>query len=1155
MSQSGVRVELRDFAFQNRLQTFSIVNLNHQDLHEFFRASVEHFELRINELLDVHYLLKVCVSFVGNFEKTFIDDEGGRAVESQKIYLNTRTEIIDFETDLRTFFREYIVNIVDQKIEDIELRGSGFALAEIVELNVQVSSYDPCAGSTYIPLPKYLQDKHAIINVKNNDNQCFKYAILSALYPQGRNSERVSNYLPYNSKVNFTDIRFPVELKDIAKFESKNPTISINVYMFESKNNKIRTLRLTKNVKKNHIHLLLLTESGDDSRKSHYCWIKKLSALLNDQITKNTRKKYFCDRCLNHFVSVEKLDQHSVACINQNDYQIEMPSFRDNIMEFHNSKNQLKVNFIIYADVESILKKPDVQFSATDTTVAYQQHEVFSIGYYFKCMYDDSQSFYRSRRGSDCVEWFVNELATVVKKVDWVINNPKPLKMSMEDEVLFFMADKCHICGGEFGVDDVKVRDHSHITGEFRDAAHQKCNLNYQEARHVPVIFHNLSNYDAHFIIRDISNKIPGQISIIPCNDQQYISFTKVIPSIYTSEYNHFIKLRFIDSFRFMASSLDYLSSLLPFHEKKILQSQCREMTSEQMQLLQRKGVFCYDYVDSYSKLDETSLPSKTDFYNRLTQSHVTDEDYDFAKKVWQTFNIKTIGEYSDLYMKTDILLLADVFENFREICFHIYKLDPAHYYTAPGLSFDAMLKYTRIRIELFTDIDMLLFVERGIRGGISQCSKRYAKANNKYMEQYDSKSESTYLMYLDANNLYGFSMMQFLPIDGYQWCSDEDFTTERILNISDESPVGYIFEVDLDYPQHLHDLHKDYPFCPENRHVPHTRNEQKLLLTLFNKRNYVIHYRMLKCVLQQGLVLKRVHKVLKFNQSPWLKPYIELNTALRTMALSKFEKDFYKLLINAIYGKTMENMRSRVDIQLRTTWDGRYGIRKMVSKPHFKRYQIFDENLAAIELNQIRIRMNKPIIVGMAILDSSKVLMYDFYYGHIKPNYGQNVEMLYTDTDSFILQVKTDCFYTDMKQNLNRYDTSDYSENNMFNMPLVNKKIPGLFKDEMNGEIMTEFVGLRSKMYCVRCGKKEEKKAKGVKKCVLKKSITFKHYMKCIKQNVTIRGVQNTIRSKNHNVFTIRQEKILLSPADNKRYILLDNIETLPWGHYKIPN
>lgn len=505
--------------------------------------------------------------------------------------------------------------------------------------------------------------------------------------------------------------------------------------------------------------------------------------------------------------------------------------------------------------------------------------------------------------------------------------------------------------------------------------------------------------------------------------------------------------------------------------------------------------------------------------------------------------------------MKTDILLLADVFENFRNTCYNIYKLDPAHYYTAPGLSFDAMLKYTEIKIELFTDIDMLLFIERGIRGGISQCSKRYSKANNIFMDDYDQNQDSKYLMYLDANNLYGYSMMQHLPLDMFSWCEDEEFTVQRILNLPDESESGYIFEVDLEYPQELHDNHKDYPFCAENRHVPHTKNEKKLLLTVFDKEKYVIHYRMLKCALKNGLVLKKVHRILKFRQTQWLKPYIDLNTSLRTKATNEFEKNFYKLLINAIYGKTMENMRARVDIRLKTSWHGRYGVRKLVALPNFKRFNIFDEDLVAVELNQTHVYMFKPIVVGMAILDLSKVVMYDFYHGHIKPKYGNDVEMLYTDTDSLILEVKTDNFYADMKQDLALYDTSDFPEHNKFDIPRVNKKIPGLFKDELNGAVMTEFVGLRSKMYCVKSeGIEKMKKAKGVKKYVLKKSITFEHYLRCIRDNCTVIRNQNSIRSKNHKVFSIKQTKIVLSPADNKRYILDGNIDTLPWGHYNIP-
>lgn len=310
----------------------------------------------------------------------------------------------------------------------------------------------------------------------------------------------------------------------------------------------------------------------------------------------------------------------------------------------------------------------------------------------------------------------------------------------------------------------------------------------------------------------------------------------------------------------------------------------------------------------------------------------------------------------------------------------------------------------------------------------------------------------------------------------------------------------------------------------------------------------------MLKCALKQGLILKRIHKVLQFAQSEWLKPYIMLNTILRTKALNEFEKNFYKLLINAIYGKTMENVRARVDIKLKSKWEGRYGARKLVALPNFKKYSYFDKDLIAIELNKTSIVMNKPIAIGMSILDISKVLMYDFYYNHLKFVYGEDVELVYSDTDSFILEINTQCFYTDMKNHLHKYDTSDYTDGNVYDIPRKNKKIPGLFKDELNGIIMTEFVGLRSKMYSVRAGGIEKmKKAKGVKRYVLKKTITFDDYVDCIKNNCSVIRNQNSFRSKNHTVFSIKQVKVALNPFDNKRFILEDNICTLPWGHYAL--
>lgn len=264
--------------------------------------------------------------------------------------------------------------------------------------------------------------------------------------------------------------------------------------------------------------------------------------------------------------------------------------------------------------------------------------------------------------------------------------------------------------------------------------------------------------------------------------------------------------------------------------------------------------------------------------------------------------------------------------------------------------------------------------------------------------------------------------------------------------------------------------------------------------------------------------------------------------------------------MINAVYGKTMENVRGRVDIRLRTDWKGRYGAYKLVALPNFKRFNVFDEDLVAIELNKTCVIMDKPIIIGMAILDISKVTMYDFYYSNLKKEYDENVCMLYTDTDSFVLEVSTKCFYTDIKKDLSIYDTSGFKENNQFDMPRVNKKVPGLFKDELKGQIITEFVGLRSKMYCVRIygDEKEMKKAEGVKTYVLKNSITFDDYVKClnnIDKDFVISRSQNTIRSINHHVYSIKQSKIALSPYDNKRYICADKIHTLPWGHYDIPN
>lgn len=420
--------------------------------------------------------------------------------------------------------------------------------------------------------------------------------------------------------------------------------------------------------------------------------------------------------------------------------------------------------------------------------------------------------------------------------------------------------------------------------------------------------------------------------------------------------------------------------------------------------------------------------------------------------------------------------------------------------------------------------------------------------------------------------------MSQRLPIGEYQWISkriiDSNFNTSdhqknvtKILNLNDDSDIGYIFEVDLHYPRELHDKHNDYPFCPEKRSISGITKNEKLLLTFYDKKNYIIHYSMLKLALEHGLMLKKVHRVLQFKQTAWLKPYIDLNTKFRAQANNDFEKNFYKLLNNAVYGKTMENLRLRSDIRLVNKWygSGKNCGRNLIAQPNFKKCTIFDEDLAAIELHKTYILMNKPIIVGMCVLELSKVLMYKFLYNYLKPKYGQNIQLVYTDTDSFILEIKTTDVYADIRDEPDMFDTWDYPENNIYGIKRHNKKVPGKFSDELKGEIITDVVGLRAKCYAVRTKIDEKKKRKGVQKNVLKKAkgvkksvlenhVSFEDYYNCIKENCIELRKQYSIRSIKHDVYTISMQKVALNPFDDKRYIIKpDGIDTLAWGHYKI--
>ena len=388
--------------------------------------------------------------------------------------------------------------------------------------------------------------------------------------------------------------------------------------------------------------------------------------------------------------------------------------------------------------------------------------------------------------------------------------------------------------------------------------------------------------------------------------------------------------------------------------------------------------------------------------------------------------------------------------------------------------------------------------------------------------------------------------MSQKLQVNRFKWVEDTlEINEEFIKNYDENNDKGYILEVDVKYPKKLHDLHSDLPFLPERMKIDKC---EKLVRNLHNKKKYVVHIRSLKQALDHGLKLKKVPRIIEFNQGAWLKPYIDMNTELRKLANNDFEKDFYKLMNNSVFGKTMENVRKHRDIKLVTTGKKRS---KLVSEPNYHTMNLISENLSIIEMKKIKVKMNNPIYLGLSILEISKILMYEFWYDYMKPKYSDNVKLCYTDTDSFIINIKTKNFYKNIANDVeDRFDTSNYE----VYRPLPtgkNKKVIGLMKDELGGKVITEFAALRPKTYSYLTDDcKEDKNAKGTKKCAVKGMIKFNDYKNCLLNDEVVLKSQQRFKSKGHNVHTKNINKIALSSNDNKRIILLDKITIYPYGY-----
>ena len=985
-----------------------------------------------------------------------VDSDGFTAIKPFAFH-SKGNKIILKSTDLNEIYEEIVEEIEEEIQKAQEAEGSGWTFVEVENLELHTIRWDPLNTGSYIPLDSYLANKKSLINMQNEDEECFKWSVLRALNPKDTNPQRIDKDLKNKQDtINMEGIKYPVVFRGIDRFESQNPNISISVLSYNEKNKTINPLKISNYTGCEHDIVLLLLkeevkeENGKIKEKTHYVLVKNQSALIASQINNHKGTRNICLNCFNGFSTKEALNKHKEYCYNNECVRLSMPP-AGTYLKFKNFIHSEKTPFAIYADFESLIKNidncdPDPNKSYTKK---YQKHEPISFSYYIKCFIDGVykpilRKYTKTKpEDVDAMDVFISWLEEDVKAIANI--EPKEMIFTEEDIEQFNKASDCWICGESLGND--RVRDHCHFTGRYRGPAHNSCNLKYRKPKSVSVFFHNLSGYDSHLFIKKLGSPDKKEnIDCIPNNEEKYISFTKTIRTgHYTNKKGEIkdktFKIVFKDSLKFMSSSLGALVNNLP---KDAFKNILKYFTPEQAEILKQKGFYPYEYMDTEEKFNDTKLPPQEAFYSKLSGRGITKADYKHAWNVWNTFKMKTFKEYHELYNVTDVLLLADVFENFRENSLKTYGLDPVYYFTAPGLAWDACLKITDVELELSSNPDMLLMFEKGIRGGISIISNRYGEANNKYMSQGFKKSELIkYLMYLDANNLYGCAMSIKLPTHGFKWLTSgemEKLYNNQVVQIWEKTPC--ILEVDLYYPDELHDLHNDYPLCPEK--VKCKNRVEKLIPNLRNKTKYVIHYKNLIQCLKLGMKLKKIHRGIKFVESEWKKPYIDMNTKLRAKAKNNFEKDFYKLMNNAVFGKTMENIRNRKDVKLVNTVEK---LRKLIAMPNYVNRKIFSENL--VHMKKTNLTMNKPVYLGMCILDLSKTVMYEFHYKYIKEKYGDKAKLLFTDTDSLMYEIETEDFYKDISGDVrDRFDTSDYPENHPSGIPTgINKKVLGCLK------------------------------------------------------------------------------------------------------------
>lgn len=1158
------------------------------------------------------------------------------------------------------------------RFEEHTQNGSDWTIRELYNFTFYVSRISRRAHK-WLPLPEVIANKKAVINIQNKCDQCFLFNI--ALHEQfvkngnkaPDNAHRPSHYTERvkQLKEELRDIYNTDEGLDLYRHHLVIPKIEdrlklrIPILTYYKIGDKYE-YKLNRASKRQYDDVMVLLyiptaselneiekdiessyhdpeeeEDMDNNNEEelsevkftgHVAYVTNINALMCSSIASDKHKRFWCGWCFKQWRSKTQYEEHiqrNGACITEvPKTELVFPTPDNAYVKQPRVEKYIEKDFVIYCDFEA--------FTNEKTN---NEHEVNSAGFFTHCLtnpdFTDKQVTILKLEGGESQQQFFCRFWDQLWSI-WYACAAKmqrfkqigKMKITPEQEQQHKEAKTCHLCKCEFGEGEdfpglehimlskenqnIKVRHHNHCNGLYQFAACRKCNLKIRLDYKICVIFHNASGYDVKFILRHLTDtaklsdddKQP-RISILSQSSEKTISVT-------------ISKFVFLDSLRFIPASLDALVSKLTLDKFE----STKRVFGDKWQLFCRKGIYPYSWVESITQMEETkALPPIEAFYNKLREERCSYDDYEYAKTVWNETDCNTFFDYHKKYLIADIVLLADVFTNFRRDIIKLSGLDPVGYHTLPSLSWDISVMKSDYNIELFNNEQADMYNWLLATGGFCCLVKRHSVANNKYLQNYNPKLPPIYIIVVDINSLYPYVLTKRQPQGDFRWENPPFFfqqdkdgyctaLEQYILDfLGEEASRGYFFEIDYHYPPELHKKHADLPFFAKKTviqeedlspYAKKTKEElginkldktQKLVCDLRDGQNLKIHHDYLRLGLEQGLRITKCHKVLSFRQEPIFEKYMREMYQKRVESQDETFRDTVKLSMNAVSGKTLTReadftkitLTNRGSIhQLRV--DSDYGCARVK--------EFLNNDYVLIESFNAKNNITKPRAIGASLMDMSKTVVYDYYYNFLKPKYDDKVRLLYTDTDSFYFEVETEDYFKDMAEdrNFDKY----HSQTEL-----------GKMKHEvMLPYQITEFIGLRSKMYSYKVEKiitpieqipamiKEKfysskkpkslicSKAKGISlrgaifvnrdgdRVELNEGddtrdiVTIKHhqYRQALYNKLPDLYIkQQSFKSKNMKITNHTTCKKGFNCFDTKRWICDDGIHTLPYG-YKGP-